>query len=224
MTKRISLVVGAIFLLSGLVGCASKEAESPKAIAVKTDPYHLVGEKSFLTGYEPLNADSTVNMVVEIPTGTTAKWEVDKSDGSMRWEFRNGKPRVVQYLGYPGNYGMIPQTSLPKEQGGDGDPLDIIVLGDPRPRGSVVRARLLGVLKLLDNNEQDDKLIAVMADTPLEAANNLLELNERFPGVTAIVETWFQNYKGAGVMQSLGYGEVAEARAILATAIKSFQE
>ena len=224
MTKRITLVVGVIFLVSGLEGCVKKEVDSPQAVEAKSDPYHLIGERSFLTGYEPLNADSTINMIVEIPTGTTAKWEVDKNDGSMRWEFRNDKPRVVQYLGYPGNYGMIPRTSLPKDQGGDGDPLDIIVLGDPMPRGAVIRAKLLGVLKLLDTNEQDDKLIAVRADTPLYAANNLAELDERFPGVTAIVETWFSNYKGAGLMQSLGYGEVAEAKAILATAIKAFQK
>ena len=38
-----------------------------------------------------------------------------------KWEFRDGKPRVVAYLGYPGNYGMIPRTLLPKEHGGDGD-------------------------------------------------------------------------------------------------------
>ena len=46
------------------------------------------------------------------------------------------KPREVKYLGYPGNYGMIPRTLLPKELGGDGDPLDVIVLGPAVERGS----------------------------------------------------------------------------------------
>lgn len=41
----------------------------------------------------------------------------------MKWEFKKGKPRVVSYLGYPGNYGMIPKTLLSKESAGDGDPL-----------------------------------------------------------------------------------------------------
>ena len=74
--------------------------------------------------------------MIEIPTGTTAKWEVVKPSGELRWEFDQGRPRVVRYLGYPGNYGMIPRTLLPKEEGGDGDPLDVVVLGPAVPRGS----------------------------------------------------------------------------------------
>ena len=48
----------------------------------------------------------------------------------VEWEIVNGKPRKVHYLGYPGNYGFIPQTSLSKDRGGDGDPADIL-LTDP---------------------------------------------------------------------------------------------
>ncbi|MDJ0554326.1 MAG: inorganic diphosphatase [Microcoleaceae cyanobacterium MO_207.B10] len=62
------------------------------------DEYTIISPKNLLSGYEPKNPDGTINMVLEIPTGTLAKWEVTKPDG---------KPRVVQYLGYPGNYGMI---------------------------------------------------------------------------------------------------------------------
>jgi len=64
---------------------------------------------------------------------------VKKPDGIMKWAFEDGKPRVIKYLAYPGNYGMIPRTLLPKELGGDGDPLDIIMLGPlsrERCRGS----------------------------------------------------------------------------------------
>jgi inorganic pyrophosphatase len=188
-----------------------------------TDPYTLVGEKSFLTGYEPLNPDGDINVVVEIPAGTLEKWEVVEPDGELRWEFKNDKPRVVQYLGYPGNYGMVPQTLLPKELGGDGDPLDVIVLSPAVPRGSVVKARLIGVLRLLDGGEQDDKLLAVQQDTPLYDVNSLEELDEKYQGVSEIVRIWFSNYKGPGKMEAKGFGDEAEARRILDTAISEFK-
>lgn len=213
----------AIFALG--LGCGqphSDPLEDQGKHSERNNPYTLVGEKNFLTGYEPLNADGTVNVVVEIPAGTNAKWEVSKTDGAMKWEFKNGKPRVVKYLSYPGNYGMIPKTLLPKELGGDGDPLDVIVLGPAVQRGSVVSARLVGVLKLLDGGEQDDKLLAIMADSPLNEVSSLAELRANFHGVTEIVETWFVNYKGAGKMASQGFGDLDEAQAILQQAMSAF--
>ena len=135
------------------------------------DQYTLVGGKNFLDGYEPLNSDGTINVVVEIPAGTNGKWEVTKPDGRLKWEFKNGRPRFVKYLPYPGNYGMVPRTLLPKELGGDGDPLDVIALGPTRRRGSVVKAKLIGVLKLLDGGEQDDKLLAVLINSPFSTVS-----------------------------------------------------
>jgi len=63
---------------------------------------------------------------------------------------------------------MIPQTLLSKENGGDGDPLDVIILGPSISRGSVVKAHLIGVLKLLDGGEQDDKLIAIIDNSIID--------------------------------------------------------
>ena len=105
----------------------------------QVDTYTLRGQKNFLTDFVPVNPDGTINVVVEIPTGTTAKWEVTKPSGDIKWEFKSGAPRVVKYLGYPGNYGMVPQTLLPHALGGDGDPLDVIVLAPTVPRGTPVR-------------------------------------------------------------------------------------
>lgn len=212
-----------LFLVSS---CTKSEmaADAEVAVAPIPDPYTLEGERSFLDGYEPRNADGSVNVVVEIPTGTTEKWEVNKPEGQMKWEFREGKPRVVKYLGYPGNYGMIPKTLLPKDLGGDGDPLDVIVLGPAVPRGSVINAKLVGVLKLLDGGEQDDKLLAVMENTAFYQVNNLTDLHMNYPGVTSIIETWFDNYKGRGEMTPLGFRDVEEANVILDAAIQAFQE
>jgi len=91
----------------------------------------------------------------------------DRATGKLEWEFKSEKPRFVSYLAYPGHHGTVPGTLLPEHQGGDGDPLDVIVVGPAVPRGSVVTARLLGGLRLMDRGEQDDKLIAVQPDSPL---------------------------------------------------------
>lgn len=181
------------------------------------DPYTLAGAKNFLTDYPPRAPGGLAQVVIEIPAGTNDKWEVVEPEGVLRWEEKNGKPRVVKYIAYPGNYGMVPGTL-----GGDGDPLDAVVLGPALPRGAVVQVKVIGVLKLIDRGEQDDKLIAVLRAGPLWGVNSLAELEQKFPGVKTIVETWFRNYKGPGKMESQGYAAAAEARKVLTAAIQDF--
>lgn len=167
------------------------------------------------------NEDGSINVVVEIPAGTNAKWEVG-DDGKLEWEVKDGRPRVVQYLGYPGNYGMVPGTLQSATTGGDGDPLDVLVLGPARARGEVVPVRLVGLLRLTDDGERDDKLIAVQPGGPLGDVESLGQLNDRYPGVTSIVETWFTHYKGPGRIESGGYADRAEALRILDRAVEAF--
>ena len=174
------------------------------------------------SGRPALNEDGTVNVVVEIPAGSCAKWEVG-DDGALHWEIRDGKPRVVKYLPYPGNYGMVPRTLLAEEDGGDGDPLDVLILGEAVERGAVVPVRVIGVLELLDGGEQDDKLLAVVAGSALDVAD-LAELERRFHGVTSIVETWFANYKGPGVMEAQGLSGAERAGEILRTAARTYEQ
>ena len=187
-------------------------------------PYTLKTEKNLWKDIPAQSPNGELNVVIEIPTGTTEKWETRKSDGALIWDMKSDQPRVVNYIGYPGNYGMIPQTMLPKELGGDGDPLDVIVLGPPLLQGSIAPAKLVGVLKLLDNGEQDDKLIAVSPTSAFSELYSIKELNQQFPGVTQILETWFVNYKSVGEMRSLGFEEVDQAESILQKALKSYQE
>jgi inorganic pyrophosphatase len=160
--------------------------------------------------------------MIEIPAGRTDKWELRKSDGALAWNIKKGKPRIVKYIGYPGNYGMIPQTMLPKELGGDGNALDAIVLGPPLKRGSFVKARLIGILKLLDNGEQDDKLITVNPESPFIKVMSIKELDKSFNGITDILETWFINYKGPCKIQSKDFGDNKEAKLILQKANTHF--
>lgn len=179
---------------------------------------------NFLTDFSPQHPDGDINVVIEIPAGTLEKWEVTKPDGKLALEQINGKPRIVQYIGYPGNYGMVPQTLLPKSAGGDGDPLDVLVFGSSVKRGSVIKAKVLGVLRLLDGGEQDDKLIAVQADSPLYHLNSIEELIEDYNGITGIIETWFSNYKGPGKLESNGYADRTDANEILEVAIAAYKE
>ncbi len=73
------------------------------------------GDTHFIADFPARSESGAVNVVIEIPAGTDAKWEVTKPDGTLAWQIKDGKPRVVQYLGYPGNYGMVPRTLLPKD-------------------------------------------------------------------------------------------------------------
>jgi len=179
--------------------------------------------RNLLTDYISLHEDGDVNAVIEIPSGTLEKWELNKSTGQVEWELINNKPRMINYIGYPGNYGMIPRTLLSKELGGDGDPLDIIVLGPPAERGSVVKCKIIGVLYLADRGEQDDKLIAVSTNSALYEVSTLEELNEHYIGVAEIIKLWFTNYKGPGKMDSKGYGDKSSAVDILQSAINEYK-
>ena len=188
-----------------------------------TSKYKLSSGINYLKDIEPINSDGTVNVVVEIPTGTNEKWEVSKKTGDIEWEFKKGKPRIVKFLGYPTNYGMIPRTLLPKDLGGDGDPLDVILIGSYIERGKVVSGKLVGVLKMLDGGETDDKLLMIQKNSPLYQANNIGDLRDKFPGTLSIIETWFESYKGPGEIKTNGYGSVSDAKKILDKSIQEFR-
>ena len=215
------LILFIVFALS--ISCNNKNDNNEKHLSFETNSIsELVGEKNFISDYPPITTKGKVNVVIEIPAGTTAKWELIKTEGTINWEWTDGKFREVQYLGYPGNYGFIPQTLLPKDSGGDGDPLDVIILGPSEARGTVIDCNIIGILKMLDNGEKDDKLIAVCGNSPFYMIKNISELNIKYPGVTTIISTWFTNYKGSNQIELLGYGSEFEARLILNEAINEF--
>ena len=163
-------------------------------------------------------------MLIEIPAGTIKKYELNKTNGQLEIDSVDDQPRLIEYLGYPANYGMIPQTILPKNKGGDGDPLDIITIGPPAERGSIIDCKVIGLLELKDRGEQDDKLIAISRNSSLIEINSIQELQKNYPGITEIIETWFINYKGKGKMVSAGYKDKKAAQEIYSIAKQSFEE
>lgn len=163
-----------------------------------------------------------VNALIEIPSGSVEKWELNKTNNKIERDSINNQPRTINYLGYPANYGMIPNTLLPKNKGGDGDPLDILVLGPQLKRGSLVECTIIGVLHLLDSDEKDDKLIAIANSSSLNKIKTLEELNQNHKGITEIIETWFCNYKGKATVKSLGYENKEKALNILEISIDEY--
>lgn len=103
------------------------------------------------------NAPDVFNVVIEIPKGSHNKYEFDNETGTFRLD------RVLHPpLSYPADYGFIPQTSSL-----DGDHLDAVVLSDePLFSGSVVRVRPIGLLKMVDSDREDFKILGVQVDNP----------------------------------------------------------
>ena len=190
----------------------------------RVDKFKIVGKKNFLFDYKNFITPLTVNVVIEIPKNTNEKWEVSKLDGSLEHEFFMGAPRIIDYLPYPINYGMIPRTVLPLQLGGDGDPVDAIVLGDALPRGEVVEAKVLGLIKMKDMGEVDDKVITVNKDSDYFKFNSIEEFQENNPKIMKNIIAWFQNYKGNNLVKIEGVVSNIEAIKLIKFASKSFDK
>jgi len=170
-------------------------------ISFKDDgPYRKLASEHLINDI-PYKVDDMYQSVVEIPTGSRDKWEVNHKTGDLEWEFRKNKPRKVKFLGYPGNYGFIPQTLSV-----DNDPLDVIVLSESSKMGDVLNIRVIGMLKLLDKGKVDNKVIAIMTDGPFNKMDSLKEILIKKPNVISIVRQWFEGYKDPGKIVFIGYG------------------
>lgn len=127
---------------------------------------------------------NTVQSIIEIPQGSKAKYELDKDSGMLRLD------RVLfSSVYYPHNYGFIPQTL-----GEDHDPLDIIVMSqiavDPM---CIIEANIIGVLRMIDNGEGDDKIIAVAKNDM--SVNHIKEVAELPPHLKLELQNFFEDYK-----------------------------
>ena len=177
--------------------------------------------RDHLRDADPVNADLTIHVVIENPVGTNEKWEV-RADGRLVQEHVDGEPIVIPYLPWPVNGGMIPRTLLSAELGGDGEPVDVLVLGSAAPRGSLVRARPIGLLRMLDRLERDDKVLAVIPGTPLGGVEDIEDLEAQFPGVTTILETWYLNSGAANQFELQGFGSRGAANRLIAECALAF--
>lgn len=230
MRKTLTSVVGAVllagFLATGVTGVARGEDWKDRLQYLLADGFRLDGYSmvfnanknlNLYTDFPTVNNNGSVTTVIEIPAGTNGKWEVTEETGVLSWEIKNGKPRLIKYLAYPWNYGMIPRTL-----GGDGDSLDCLSLGPMELRGTVAQVKIIGVIKLLDGGEADDKLIGVLPGSTFADVDSIAELQAQYPGVVDIIQIWIQNYKGPGAIEIIGVGEVDEAWEILNAGIEAY--
>lgn len=161
------------------------------------------------------NAPEIVNVVIEIRRGERNKYEFDKESGRLVLDRVNGTA-----LGYPTDYGYVPQTLCE-----DGDPLDaLLIIDESVPHGVVVPARPIGVLRMVDDGEGDEKLIVVPADdVSKDHIRNLSDLGANFPKAIehfyARYKDWKNDWQGAQVSFN-GWGDADEAKQVILDSIK----
>jgi inorganic pyrophosphatase len=132
----------------------------------------------------PSSIEEPIPAIIEIPTGSKVKYELDKRSGLLRVD------RVLfSAVHYPANYGFIPRTYCE-----DGDPLDILVLCTETIQPlAIMRAKIIGVMAMRDDKGQDDKIIAVHADDPSYA--DYADVWEIPPHRLRELKRFFQDYK-----------------------------
>jgi len=150
--------------------------------------------------------------VIEIPAGTVEKRQYDHITNTFPIDRRNGVPRRIAFLPYPANYGFIPGTKMKKEEGGDGDAVDVFVLCGAVPSGTVMEVEPIGIIELLDAGERDDKVIAIPMDASLRTME-VRDLHELPAAARDMLVTWLLNYDPVDGAELIGVKGKAEALA-----------
>lgn len=129
-------------------------------------------------------APEIVTAVIEIPQNSKGKFELDKNSGLLKLD------RVLfSSVHYPANYGFIPQTYCE-----DKDPLDILVITSIElPPLCLIDARVIGVMRMVDQGEADDKIIAV-ANNDM-SVNHIQNIEDLPPHTTIEMQRFFEDYK-----------------------------
>ncbi|MCW5824239.1 MAG: inorganic diphosphatase [Cyanobacteria bacterium TGS_CYA1] len=129
-------------------------------------------------------APEIVSAIIEVPAGSNVKYELDKKSGLLRVD-----RTLFSSVHYPANYGFLPQTYCD-----DHDPLDVLVLGqEALVPLCIVRAKPIGLMKMIDQGESDDKVIAVHYDDQEYA--HYKSIDELPPHRLNQVRRFFEDYK-----------------------------
>lgn len=156
-----------------------------------------------------------VYVVVEAPKASRNKYEYSKTENSIRLD------RVLYSpLHFPGDYGFIPQTYYE-----DGDPLDILVMtNNPTFSGCVIKARPIGVFRMIDKGELDYKILAVPADDPnFDEYWDISNIPQHFPKEMGHFFMTYKQLEGKEVRNE-GWGGVTEAKDTITRSMERYQE
>lgn len=159
---------------------------------------------------QPAAAPDELVAMVEIPAGGQVKYELDEASGRMEVDRFLSMP-----VAYPVNYGILPCT-----EGGDGDPLDVLVLTRlPVDPGALIRVRAVGVLRMRDGREDDDKLVVVPVTSVDPAYAGIATLDDVSAALRESIEAFFEVYKKlpepAGEVELGGWEGPEVARGII---------
>lgn len=132
------------------------------------------------------NPPSEVNVVVEIPQGSSIKYELDKESGAIVVD------RFIHTsMVYPFNYGFIPHTKAD-----DGDPMDVLLISaQPVSPGCVVLSRPIGMLEMEDEAGIDTKILAVPAESVDPWYGTIKEASDLDPATQSRIKHFFKHYK-----------------------------
>lgn len=187
-----------MIFLGSVSGCSNKQMRNFNAIP------------SFSSKY--------VNAVVEIPAGTNRKVEYNEDKRMFLVEQVDGSDRVIDFLPYPGNFGFIPGTFIDPAMGGDGHQLDIMVIAESLPTGTVIEVIPLIVLYFevdsgFDSRIVVPRIIAVPANERqrIIKAVTYEDIFENYPDLVDILVKWFISYKGDSFkkLKALGDSDMA---------------
>ena len=164
----------------------------------------------------PSAGDADGMLLVEIPAGSAIKYEVD-ADGRLFVDRFLSMP-----VAYPANYGSMPRTLA-----GDGDPLDALVLTRaPLHPGVLLRFRPVGVLRMTDRGEADEKIIGVPTDKVDPSYAAIRDIGDLPRAERDRIEAFFRVYKAlseeGNPVRLDGYGDAEEAKALISGALERF--
>jgi len=156
-----------------------------------------------------------VTAVIEIPFGTRNKYELDKNTGVIRLD------RVLySSMHYPGDYGFIPRTLYR-----DGDPMDVLVLVKEQTfPGCLIDVRPIGLLRMLDRDEEDDKLLAVPLHDP--SYMEYFDIADIPQHILKEIEHFFERYKDleGKRVQILGWEKSDVAMKLISEAVALYEQ
>lgn len=195
MKKHLILFAGVAALAMSLPSAAGEYVRNP------------------LLAEQPKTAPEDVKLAVEIPAGSFTKYETGE-DGLIYVDRFQSMP-----VAYPANYGSMPSTLA-----GDNDPLDALVLTrEPLHPGTIIRFRPIGVLRMIDKGEHDEKILGVPTDKVDPTYAGIRDLADLPDIERQRIEAFFRIYKdlpaGRNTVELHGWGDAAEARRIIADAM-----
>ncbi len=169
---------------------------------------------NLLHDVDPGDSD-VIHAIIEIPRGSKNKYEIDKETGFITLD------RAMHTAqDYPVDYGFVPQTLWD-----DNDALDIAVITTyPLYPGIMVRARPVGIIRMIDDGESDDKVISVPVDDPrFDEVQDIQNVNKHR---VLEIQHFFSTYKQMQnkVVTIQGVGTAAEAKQAFERACKMYKE